>query len=271
MTTLRRTLNQTRAWGRALGLWPRFSAKMPRDALQTFADFTRFKAARRGEEASIPLALDYPCLLDRHDAAGRASGHYFHQDLLVARRIFEQQPRWHIDVGSRIDGFVAHVACFREIEVIDIRPPSAAIPNVTFRQMDITNPDHCRLGAADSVSCLHALEHFGLGRFGDPIDPLGYQKGLDGLVNLLEPGGVLYLSVPIGRERIEFNAHRVFSMRRLLQLLKHLELCRFSYVDDLGALHSVQDAEQLPLDTLDSLHFGLGIFELKKPNRPSKT
>jgi len=52
-------------------------------------------------------------LTDRFDPGGDASGHYFHQDLIVARRIFERDPRKHVDVGSRIDGFVAHLAVFR--------------------------------------------------------------------------------------------------------------------------------------------------------------
>jgi len=58
---------------------------------------------------------------DRFDQSGTASGHYFHQDLLVASRIFINNPEKHVDIGSRIDGFVAHVASFREIEVFDIR------------------------------------------------------------------------------------------------------------------------------------------------------
>jgi hypothetical protein len=59
---------------------------------------------------------------DYRHQAGDASGHYFHQDLLVASFIRQANPIRHIDVGSRIDGFVAHVASYRHIEVIDIRP-----------------------------------------------------------------------------------------------------------------------------------------------------
>ena len=79
-----------------------------------------------------------PMLEERGIPSG-ASGHYFHQDLLVARRIHKRNPRRHIDVGSRIDGFVAHVASFREIEIVDIRPLDTPIPNVKFLQMDMTD------------------------------------------------------------------------------------------------------------------------------------
>ena len=64
-------------------------------------------------------------LQDYSDNAGQNKGHYFHQDLLVAKMIYDTKPRRHIDIGSRLDGFVAHVASFREIEVFDIvaKPP----------------------------------------------------------------------------------------------------------------------------------------------------
>src|SRR5712692_9241557 len=60
-----------------------------------------------------------PCLHDRGAEAGAVRGEYFWQDLYVAQKIFKASPRKHVDVGSRINGFVAHVASFREIEVID--------------------------------------------------------------------------------------------------------------------------------------------------------
>ena len=61
-------------------------------------------------------------LSDYADSAGTVKGHYFHQDLLVARLIHEHNPKRHIDIASRIDGFVAHVASFREIEVLTSAP-----------------------------------------------------------------------------------------------------------------------------------------------------
>jgi len=45
-----------------------------------------------------------------------------------------------VDIGSRVDGFVAHVASFREIEVFDVRPISAQIPASSFN-----GPISCRL------------------------------------------------------------------------------------------------------------------------------
>ena len=115
-------------------------------------------------------------LFDYSANAGSYIGHYFHQDLLVAKFIYEKSPKRHIDIGSRMDGFVAHVAAFREIEVVDVRPLSRSKhENIKFTQVDFMKPQE-DLGKADSVSCLHAIEHFGLGRYTDPNDVNGHEK-----------------------------------------------------------------------------------------------
>ena len=207
-----------------------------------------------------------PCLGEESSDSGLAKGHYFHQDLLAARRISLNNPTVHVDVGSRIDGFVAHVAAFRSIEVLDIRPLPGEIPNVRFVRADLMAPVHDELvDYCDSLSCLHALEHFGLGRYGDPIDHDGHLRGLDNLYRILKTGGTLYLSVPIGPQRIEFNAHRVFSVDYLIECLAdRYRIDRFSFVDDRGDLH-----EDVPITGQDALNsfgcqYGCGIFEMTK-------
>lgn len=209
----------------------------------------------------------YPCLSDRYQTSGEANGHYFHQDLLVARWIHERNPNRHIDVASRIDGFVAHVASFRQIDVFDIRPLSTNISNIKFTQMDLMKvlPKE-QMGLSDSVSCLHALEHFGLGRYGDTLDPIGYRLGFENLTKLLKIDGILYFSVPIGPQRIEFNAHRIFCLKHLFELFDEykLSLIRFSYVNDQGNLiENVALSKEL-INNNCGVTNGCGIFELKK-------
>jgi hypothetical protein len=99
-----------------------------------FGDWRRFERGYQG-----PLAL-MPCLHDRYEEGGTTKSEYFWQDLLVARWIHAARPVKHVDVGSRIDGFVAHVASFREIEVIDVRPITTAVPGVTFKHADLMHP-----------------------------------------------------------------------------------------------------------------------------------
>lgn len=221
-----------------------------------------------GRRTDWTFGATLPILDERQTQSGSARGHYFHQDLRVAQRIHQVNPRRHIDVGSRIDGFVAHVAAFREIEVVDIRPLDTAIPNIKFLRMDLMDtPGPDQIAICDSLSCLHVLEHFGLGRYGDRIDPDGYKAGFANLVTMLEPGGVLYFSVPMGRQRIEFNAHRIFGLQHLLEMFDAyaLELLNYSYVDDHDNL--VEDVAISPeaILTANGLRYGCGIFELRKP------
>ncbi len=207
-----------------------------------------------------------PCLGDRYLAGGSASGAYFHQDLWAARHIYHANPRRHIDVGSRVDGFVAHVAVFRTIEVLDIRPLSGTEKNIVFRKADVmrelTEDD---LGCCDSLSCLHALEHFGLGRYGDPVKADGFLHGWKALYDLLEPGGMLYFSVPIGPPRIEFNAHRVFSIQQICQLIDdRFTIMDFSYIDDQGDLHSNCTIDDPDASHNFGCHFGCALLALRK-------
>jgi SAM-dependent methyltransferase len=204
-------------------------------------------------------------LHDWRGEAGEIRHEYFWQDLLVARLIFQANPRRHVDVGSRIDGFVAHVASFREIEVLDIRPLSKAIPGVVFRQVDIRNLPDDLCGYCDSLSCLHALEHVGLGRYGDPIDAAGARKAFRNLGRMLEKGGTLYLSVPCGRERVEFNAHRVFSLLTLPTWAEEdlLGIERVSVIDGSGVVAEAETAEGIA-ELIDRDTYSVCLFVFRK-------
>lgn len=173
-------------------------------------------------------------ILSEWDESSGSLGAYFFQDQLVARWIYDAAPTRHVDVGSRIDGFIGSLSIFREVEVIDIRPQPEAVARVKFHQLDLmSNLPGNWLEATDSLSCLHTIEHFGLGRYGDSIDPDGHLKGLAQLQKMVTPGGRLYLSTPIGPQRIEFNAHRIFAAETLLGWFgTGWEIERFAVIDD---------------------------------------
>jgi hypothetical protein len=207
-----------------------------------------------------------PCLHDRYEEGGATKSEYFWQDLLVARAIHSAKPVKHVDIGSRVDGFVAHVASFREIEVVDVRPISTAIPGVVFRQADLMNPTDLPTvagGYCDSLSCLHAIEHFGLGRYGDPINPQGYQRGIANMAQLLRPGGTFYLSTPIGQERVEFNANWVFDPHSIVRCAEAARMTLQKLIlitPDQGAQNSAIDAATLAALALPHYQLGLFIF-----------
>ena len=219
---------------RMLGLDPEKAVNTLRGLPPFIKDYQNLKSQMKPGNNDFPFGELIPCLEDRFAESGIIEKHYFHQDLLAARRIFLNKPVRHVDVGSRIDGFVAHVASFREIEVFDIRPLEKKFSNIKFVQVDFTKEIEKNLiNYCDSISCLHALEHFGLGRYGDTVDYGGHVKGFNNLYKILKSGGKFYFSVPMGKQRIEFNAHRVFSLNYLLSLLKgRFRIDQFSYVDD---------------------------------------
>lgn len=229
------------------------------------AELNELKRQASLSSHSFPIARINPYPHEKKQQSGTAKGHYFHQDLIVAQRIYENNPEKHVDVGSRVDGFVAHVAAYRKIEVLDIRPMDSNIRNIEFKQVDLMNLPPEMSGYCDSLSCLHVIEHFGLGRYGDPIDFEGHIKGLNSLHTLLKQSGTLYLSCPIGPQRIEFNAHRVFAVQYLLSLFESkFNLRSFSYVDDSGDLHENVAINDELLKTNFGCHYGCGIFELIK-------
>lgn len=220
---------------------------------------------QKGQDDTFPLGKSKKILRERFEESGVMSGHYFHQDLHVARRIFLNNPQRHVDVGSRTDGFVAHVAVFREIEIFDIREQTKKVKNVIFKKADLTLLPPELINYCDSISSLHAIEHFGLGRYNDPIDYFGYLKAIHNLGQILKPGGKFYFSVPIGPQRIEFNAHRVFSIAYVLQLFSEkFVLDQFSYVDDTGDIFEDVTLTKDAIDKNFGCWYGCGIFEFTK-------
>ena len=207
----------------------------------------------------------HPQLKDKFDSAGTMSGHYFHQDLYIAQRIFEENPEKHLDIGSRIDGFVAHVASFRKIDIMDIRDIKSNVKNINFKKMDLMSEvDFDNDIKYDSISILHAIEHFGLGRYGDPINYNGHIDALKNIRKFLTKDGILYISVPFGPQRIEFNAHRVFSLDYLFKWFsnENFHVKDFSYIDDFGDFHPSTKLSDLDLSNNIRCHYGCGVFTL---------
>lgn len=219
-----------RNWGLAL------TRSQPLPALfyliRYFSDWRKFR--RMNPDEKPRLADTYPCLTDwvRHTPV---DPHYFYQAAWLARRLRQETPTLHVDVGSSAM-MINILSAWVKTIFVDYRPLRAKLSNVQSIGGDVLRLPFGN-AAASSVSCLHVIEHIGLGRYGDPLDAQGSIKAAAELSRVLKAGGRLYISTPVGRERVCFNAHRVFDPQRLADLFPGLFLVEFSFVDDAGCFH----------------------------------
>ena len=224
-----------------------------------FGDIRRYKKLATNNDMPLHLRNLKPILFDFYAAAGEASGHYFYQDMWAARKIFRVRPSRHVDIGSRIDGFIAHLLTFMEVEVIDIRPLTSQVDGLSFVQSDATHLKNIPDDSIESLSCLHAIEHFGLGRYTDPVDPSACYAAMSSMARVLKPGGRLYLGTPVGIPRLEFNSQRVFSPVSIVSHFNSLKLLSFACINDDGNFV----AKSEPVE-LEKAKYSCGLFEFTK-------
>lgn len=204
----------------------------------------------------LKLMTLQPCLGD-WTATTPFDPHYFYQGAWLARRIRGANSSRHVDVGSSVltmSVLSAHVPT----TFVDYRPLDVSLPGLTSVAGDVLALPFAD-GSLASLSCLHVIEHIGLGRYGDTLDPLGSIKAARELQRVLARDGSLYLSLPVGRERVCFNAHRVHLPKTVVGMFPQLELIEFSYVDDGGRL-----IERAVIEEAANLDYGCGLFHFRK-------
>ena len=177
----------------------------------------------------------YPCLGDWTTTTPFDS-HYFYQGAWLARKLRMESPLKHVDVGSSVM-MLSVISAYVETEFVDLRPIDTNLSGLIARPGSILSLDFLD-DSVPSISCLHVIEHIGLGRYGDPLDARGSIKAAAELQRVLSRGGRLYLSLPVGRERVCFNAHRVHSPSSVIRMFGKLRLIEFSWVDDVGRFHN---------------------------------
>jgi hypothetical protein len=156
--------------------------------------------------------------------------HYFYMSSWAMRRVYERAPSVHVDVG----GSAALIACLAAIVptvFVDYRPLVAQLPGMCSVGGDVRTLPF-KTQSVESLSCLHVAEHVGLGRYGDPLDPMGTARAADELARVLAPKGTLLFAIPVGRDRVHFNAHRVLAPEAVVGIFPSLSLEEFSVVTD---------------------------------------
>lgn len=193
------------------------------------ASFAEF--ARRSRESGSTLPVRWEDRRALLNDAGRVQPfdrHYVYHAAWAARVIAEQRPDVHVDIGSTLL-FAGIVSAFTRVEYYDYRRTELELENLISGEADLTDLHFADRSIA-SLSCMHTVEHVGLGRYGDELDPEGDRKAMGELQRVLAPGGSLLFVVPVGVPRVVFNAHRTYGYADVLAGFPELELVEFALI-----------------------------------------
>ena len=232
----------------------RFPKKVVR-SFEYLSEFKKFKALADGR-FEIAFKNVYPCLTDKLQFTPFDS-HYTYHPAWAARKIAEYKPTEHVDISS-ILGFATIVSAFVPVKFFDYRPATLHLPGMSSGFADLKQlPFKDR--SVESLSCMHTIEHIGLGRYGDEMDPQGDLKAINELKRVLSQNGQLLFVTPVGKPKIEFNAHRIYSYEQILEFFHPLKLKEFTMVTDQGALVQHADPKTVALQ-----NYGCGCFWFEK-------
>lgn len=131
------------------------------------------------------------------------------------RKLSTLSPTVHVDFSSSLN-FISACSIQNSVIFYDLRPVTLHLNNVVCKATDLSTFDPT-IQPESSVSCMHVVEHIGLGRYGDRIDALGDLKAIDNLGKYVCSKGSLLFVVPIGLPAIYFNAHRVYNPRDVVR------------------------------------------------------
>lgn len=223
--------------------------------LQYAKELVWFK--RHNDKRFTVAAKDvYPCLMDKIKQTP-FDHHYIYHPAWAARILSHTRPEYHVDFSS-ILSFGSIVSAFIPVKFYDYRPPDLKLSNWQSGFANLTNLPFDS-NSQTSISCMHTVEHIGLGRYGDPLDPEGDLKAISELKRIVRPGGDLLFVTPVGRARIEFNAHRIYSYEQIVRYFSPLQLIDFSLIPDEGGM--IANADPSLVGQQD---YGCGCFWFKK-------
>ena len=232
----------------------RFPRKVAR-LFEFFGEYLDFKK-KNDNRFSVKLKDVYPCLGDKLPATP-FDQHYIYHPAWAARILAKTRPAYHVDFSS-ILSFGSIVSAFIPIKFYDYRVVNLQLSNWESGFADL-NKLPFETDSQPSISCMHTVEHIGLGRYGDPLDAKGDLKAINELKRIVQPGGDLLFVTPVGRSRIEYNAHRIFSYEQVVDYFAPLRLMEFSLVPDGGGL--IENASK---DLVHQQEYGCGCFWFKK-------
>lgn len=224
-----------------------------------WSDYFADLASYRGLGGDAPRGALLPCLGDKTGGTPY-DPHYTLQAAWATRKLVGIRPRRTVDVGSDLR-WVTVLAQVVPVTFVDLRPASLVLDGLTQVAASVLALPFGG-GSTPCLSCLHVIEHVGLGRYGDRLDPLGSTRAAAELQRVLAPGGDLLLSCPVGRPRTCFNAHRIFDPEAVVGWFPELRLLDLSVVTDSGRL-----VEKATLADWRHADYACGLFHFVRPGQ----
>lgn len=202
----------------------------------------------------------YPCLYDKNRIT-EFDKHYIYHTAWAARILRKYSPEFHIDISSSIN-FCTLVSAFIPIFFFDYRPLKINLENLDCSALDLLHLPF-KSKSINSLSCMHVIEHIGLGRYGDPLNPKGDLLAISEISRVLAPKGNLIIVVPIGKTpKILFNAHRIYSYSQILEYFPNFNLIEFAIVMDNPSFSDfIKNANPVLTNYCD---YGCGCFWFQK-------
>ena len=235
-----------------------------RNQLRLLEEFRRRRADffSKGGAKRFTVGYDSPCLYD-NNAQIPFEPHYFYHPAWACRLLREINPQRHTDISS-IFTWAGCISAFWPTDYFEYQPPSVKLTGLSVNRVDL-----CRLPFEDnsipSLSSMHVIEHVGLGRYGDEIDPDGDIRAARELARVLASDGHLLFVTPMAEHSsIEFNAHRIYSYDAVLNLFPELTVKEFSLVPDDHHKGLIRHADPA---LLIGQRFACGCFHFVKTKR----
>jgi SAM-dependent methyltransferase len=247
-------------WARSIFKSQGEEAVNPKEIIfQNEFDEFREKSVLLGREFKIEWEDRFPCLDDNTGETG-FDRHYVYHTAWAARKVINFNSVEHYDISSCLY-FCSILSASVKVNFYDYRPADLKLTNLKSEAADLLKLPF-KDDSIQSLSCMHVIEHIGLGRYGDPLDPIGDVKAINELIRVLKPGGKLLFVVPVGEPRICFNAHRIYSYFQIVELFKDLKLIEFSLVPDKKETGGLILNPKIEL--VNSQKYGCGCFEFEK-------
>lgn len=241
---------------------PRFAQKLLRYAqnylgyIRDWRNFARLQLVIGDTRFPLMLANRMPAIWEKSKET-QFDAHYVYHNAWAVRTVLKIRPAVHFDISSTLY-FCSTLSASLPVRFFDYRPAPLTLSNLSSDRCDLMDLPFADNSVA-SLSCMHTVEHVGLGRYGDRIDPGGDQRAFTELQRVIAPGGDLLVVVPVGKQRLCFNAHRIYSHATILQTFAGFELMDAALVTDDGQFLAAPNHDQF-----DAQLYGCGCYWFRK-------